>query len=90
MRQSLRAAQREQDEIDEVRRQQEGPPLPQDQDGVPLESDEGPIEVPSGSDGDHNGSSGGSHDTQTFEPEPIDPPPAPEVDSTDDSSGDAP
>jgi general secretion pathway protein D len=90
MRQSLRAAQREQDEIDEVRRQQEGPPLPQDQDGVPLESDEGPIEVPSGSDGDHNGSSGGSHDSQTFEPEPIDPPPAPEVDSTDDSSGDAP
>ena len=74
IRQSVRAARKEEDLMDEVRRQQQGPPLPQDVDGVPLDSADGPIHVPS----DGADATSAPHDGASVDHEPpVDAPPAP-------------
>ena len=80
---SVRSAQAEQALIDEVQKQTQGPPLPQDVDGVPLT--DGPIVVPGGTTGPGNDGahldSGGGDDPPAGGIEPVDIPPPPEFDN---------
>jgi general secretion pathway protein D len=78
---AVRAAQEEQALLDEVKKQTQGPPLPQDVDGVPLS--DGPIAVPGGS-GETGGHAEPMHDggdAPAGNIEPVDLPPPPDFDN---------
>ncbi len=80
---SVKKADDEQKLIDEMRRQQEGPPLPQDQDGVPLDDSDpalpqGALVVPQG-----NEATAPPDDTPPPESTPATPPPPPASDGPD-------
>jgi general secretion pathway protein D len=80
---AVRAAQEEQALLDEVKKQTQGPPLPQDVDGVPLS--DGPIVVPgNGGAGEAGGHAEPMHDggdAPAGNIEPVDLPPPPDFDN---------
>ena len=71
-------AEEEQKLIEEVRKQTQGPPLPQDVDGVPLTDAAGPISVPKGEGGPAGPASVGGDVGGPSEITPIELPPPPE------------
>jgi hypothetical protein len=78
---AVRTANEEQRLIEEVKKQTQGPALPQDVDGVPLS--EGPIVVPGG-----GGASGDPGDAPPpSDLEPVDVPPPPSFEPSNDAEG---